>query len=104
HARRAAVADGLQDGRGAVVAQELGVQRLELAVQAQAFVEMRGLRERGCGREQERRDRSDQLHAQIPAPLSMARSASSCARASASIQPMKAFTCGRRPLAFGWTT
>ncbi len=40
---------------------------------------------------------------QIPAPLSIAASAASCAAASAVIQATKAFTCGSRPFAFGCT-
>ena len=40
---------------------------------------------------------------QMPAPLSIAASAASCAAASALIQVTNAFTCGSRPFAFGWT-
>ena len=41
---------------------------------------------------------------QIPAPLSIVAIAASWLAASATSQPMKALTWGRRPLAFGWTT
>ena len=91
--RGVAVAAGLQDGGGAVAAKQVGLKANDGG--GNRFKVQHG-RVRRRGDPQQCRD-------QIPAPLSMARRASSWAMASASSQAVNAFTCGRRPFALGWT-